>query len=295
MRTTTVHALMSRFSCFLLCLAFSGQLEGRGCEMENWRFVAPWGGFTTNVLEEGLSSVVRRRGLEKGIEFRLTDKAGNESVRGWVKKFESYARLYSMLYGEISNSAMPKRLLLSSMDMDVSGGMGDVCVRGKKWNAASSKFQTTEKPKYVYYTVGTFMVNVCGNENEVMRMAVRIAACLAAFAKAECMGEVSPDSLCILAARRCVCGIEENVNGEFRPRMQVFRKKGQLTAVGAWLSLALLDNHMTSGKMARPRSAVALQLLNESQCFSPPLSLGTIGGVADALSRTFGAGCDNPL
>ena len=36
-----------------------------------------------------------------------------------------------------------------------------------------------------------------------------------------------------------------------------------------------------------------MQLLNESRCFSPLLSVETIDGVIDALRRTVGNVCDN--
>lgn len=45
--------------------------------------------------------------VEKCVEFRLTDKVGSELIRGRIKKCESYEKLYSVLYAEISSSAMP--------------------------------------------------------------------------------------------------------------------------------------------------------------------------------------------
>ena len=293
MRTTVVNVLMLRLCFVILCFALSWQLQGRERDVVDWHFVTPMGSFTTNALEGSLSSAVRKLEVGKCVEFRLTDKIGSELIRGRIKKYESYEKLYSVLYAEITNSAMPKRLLLSSMDVDVSGEMGEVCVRGKKWNAALSKFQTTEKPKFVYYTVGTFMVNVCGNENDVMGMAMRIYTCLAAFVNGGSMVGPSSDGLSVQAARHCVCGDEMNLKRRFCSEIRVFGEDGRLTVVGAWLSLALLDNHKTLGKDGKCRSDVALQLLNESRCFSPLLSVETIDGVIDALRRTFGNVCDN--
>lgn len=80
---------IQNFCFFLLYCAFVGRLQGSVYERESWHFVTPSESIATNVLEDGVSFAVCK--TEKDVEFRLTDRAGNESIRGRIRRFGSYA------------------------------------------------------------------------------------------------------------------------------------------------------------------------------------------------------------
>ena len=263
------------------------QQLGVSREAVTWQFVASGRVIATNVLEQ-MAAIKHEAYSGMGVEFRINDEMANTLVRGRIRRFAAHARLYSGFYTEITNSSMPKELLLSRMELDVSGDIGDICVREKRWDAAQSQFVTTKQPKFVYFTEGMFLVNVCGDGREVLHRARQIAKSLAQN-QTTIAESTSIDFADVIAARHIIeCNDTINPDGNKVRQFKIFGPKGEITAVGAWLSLALLDDHWVCGANGMRRRDVALRLLNESHHFVPKLAVTTIDDVVSALRRTIG-------
>ena len=272
--------------CFVYSLDnWDGQQIGVSREAVTWQFVASGRVIATNVFEQW-AAINREASLGIGVEFKVTDEMTNTLVRGRMMRFADYARLYSGFYTEITNSSMPRELLLSRIEMDVSGGIGDICVREKHWDSSLSKFVTTEQPKFVCFTAGMFLVNVCGERKEVLYRARQIAKSLARN-QALTVGPTAIDFAEVLAARHIVDGsVAISPDGNETKYFKIFSQSGEITAVGAWLSLALLDDHLVCDVMGWRRKDIALRLLNESHHFVPKLAAANMDDVVSALRRT---------
>lgn len=274
----------------LPCLGYSqdngdAQQIGVSSEVVSWQFLVSGRVMATNVLEQW-ASIHREASSGIGVEFKVADKMTNTLVRGRIMRFATCARLYSGFYAEITNSSMPKELLLSRMEMDVFGDIGDICVREKHWDSALSEFVTAEQPKFVCFTAGMFLVSVCGERREVLYMARQIAKSIARN-QALTVEATAVDFADVRAARHIVYGSGAiTSDGNETKQFKIFSQSGEITGVGAWLSLALLDDHMVCGAMECRRRDVALRLLNESHHFVPKLAAANMDDVVSALRRT---------
>ncbi len=104
-----------------------------------------------------------------------SDTNGALLIQGRIMKFNTYSKLYSALYSELTHSTMPLELTLTRLEVDTANDLGDICVFSKRWDVASARFVTTKNPKFVFFTIGSFMVNVCGDEGDVLHTAKQIS------------------------------------------------------------------------------------------------------------------------
>ena len=209
----------------------------------------------------GEAVVITREALKKDFRYFIKQKGG----------MLAKGRLLGIQFEE---------LFRDDLYMEVSAHADRLAMKIRK------AFVTTEQPKFVCFTAGMFLVNVCGERKEVLYRARQIAKSLARN-QALTVGPTAIDFAEVLAARHIVDGsVAISPDGNETKYFKIFSQSGEITAVGAWLSLALLDDHLVCDVMGWRRKDIALRLLNESHHFAPKLAATTMDDVVSALRRT---------
>ena len=258
----------------------------------NWRFVTSHNACSTNNLQHGLGTIRSELLGCKGVSFVCSDTNGALLIQGRIMKFNTYSKLYSALYSELTHSTMPLELTLTRLEVDTANDLGDICVFSKRWDVASARFVTTKNLKFVFFTIGSFMVNVCGDEGDVLHTAKQISKWLSKNNPAAANEACVSDYTGILAVRRFWANYAQTKDSEscIGSKILVVDDGGELTAEGAWLSFALADEHTIMEGEEVKRKDIAAWMLNEALRCSPKLRVNTYEDISDALRRTIGIG-----
>ena len=260
----------------------------RQCRQDatRWQLVFSDEEFKTNSLAS-VVSLLEGSPIHRTVDFAVLNSDGISLARGCIQRHKDAGASYSALYGELTASTMPLEFALSSVEVDVDSKLGDMCVCGRRWDARLSRFVATENPKFVWFAVDFFLVNVNGDGRDVLPVAKGIANCLAE--RSSCRdkhGKMNTSDICEM--RRILIGRagRREDEGCGHP-LRLFGEGGRVTAVGAWLSLALLDEHIAPGDGGVRRKDVAASIFNSSGRFMPPISVETPEAQSSALKRTF--------